>query len=215
MPRILDLLLSFFYLLQFLQSSNASNAQNYFCRGCAAVVETTWQRTLPIIQKFSASQVAGSTQSAKFDIEGKFVQTLCGVGTDGLSMFSDKHPLRYISDMRDTCKQIIEKNSKVISTGLAGTFPELSHLYDRVKEICVDTMDLCDPPVEAPFVSGSAGLNQCDYCKMVVDDMKDVLTRSKFSPNYLSKKHVWNHFDEGCSMLQVCRCCCCCWWCCC
>ena len=64
--------------------------------------------------KFSASQVAGSTQSATFNIEEKFVQTLCGVRTDGVSMFSDKHPLRYVHEMRDTCKQIIEKNSKVL-----------------------------------------------------------------------------------------------------
>tara|TARA_B100000795_G_C22681722_1_gene392015 strand:- start:88 stop:810 length:723 start_codon:yes stop_codon:yes gene_type:complete len=164
-------------------------------------MEQTWINTLPIIKRFQSSQTAGTSSNATIDIENKVVRQLCGANNHEQSRFHSKHKLHYTEEIQDTCTQLIDKNAKVISQELKGTFPSLSNLYQRTKDLCVTKLDLCDVPNENMFESNKH--SKCDLCKMVVDDFTDTYTRSKGSTMYLSKTHVWGHFDDACTMIQA------------
>ena len=118
-----------FLLLSNAPTIFASNSNNYFCRGCAVIVEQTWQGTMPILSKFQQSQVAGSSTNKTVDIENLVVRTLCGPKGKREQRFYPKHDLAYTKEIRDTCNQVIDRNAAVISQGIAGTFPPLSKLY--------------------------------------------------------------------------------------
>ena len=178
---------------------NAANANNYFCRGCATVIEHTWQNTLPIIQSFSASKTAGSTANTTFDIQNLVVKKLC---TTSSTKFHVKSSLRYTEEIRDTCAQMVNTNPSIVSGSISGTFPELSKLYERTESVCMNQMDLCSAP-SMEQLEAFKNVNECEMCQIIVDDMTDTLTRCKGSNMYLTKTHVWGHIDDGCSMIQA------------
>ena len=142
---------------------NAANANNYFCRGCATVIEHTWQNTLPIIQSFSASKTAGSTANTTFDIQNLVVKKLC---TTSSTKFHVKSSLRYTEEIRDTCAQMVNTNPSIVSGSISGTFPELSKLYERTENVCMNQMDLCSAP-SMEQLEAFKNVNECEMCQII------------------------------------------------
>ena len=157
--------------------SQSSNANNYFCRGCATVVEHTWQQTLPLVMKFKRSQIAGTSANTALDIEHGVVKQLCGKASRTLNRFHPSHELKYTTVIQDSCTQLVDVNARVLSSGIAGTFPELSQLYSRTMEICSESMNLCDAPTPTQLEAYRTA-NPCDVCQMVVDDIQGTVNHT-------------------------------------
>lgn len=187
----------------------ASNANNYFCKGCATVMEHVWRNAEPMIQRISSKVTAGSAANATVDIKGLVVDGICkesiladGFDTSNLGgRFSESHHLAYVSTIRDACTQMVDKNAQVIAGAFSGNFPDLADLYTTMYDTCVTQQDLCNAPEEDVANDEISGLDKCESCKSVVGDTVGVLTRSKGSADYLSRKHVWSVLEEECSFI--------------
>ena len=187
----------------------ASNAGNYFCRGCATTMEHVWRGAEPMVSRISSRITAGKKSEATLDIKGLVVEGICseavlqdGFGTSNLgARFEDSHRLRYVETIRDACKQMVDKNAGVISGAFGGNFPDLAGLYDATYKTCVTQQDLCDGEKEEVEEEGAIELDKCEGCKSVVADIAGVLTRSKGAPDYLSRKHVWGVLEEECTFI--------------
>lgn len=187
----------------------ASNANNYFCRGCATTMEHVWRGAEPMVARISSRMTAGAQANASLDIKGLVVDRICteavlqdGFGTSNLgARFEKDHRLRYVGTIRDACTQMVDKNADVISGAFAGNFPDVAGLYDATYATCVTQQDLCDGPEEEEEEAAVAELDQCEGCKSVVADIAGVLTRSKGAPEYLSRKHVWAVLEEECTFI--------------
>jgi hypothetical protein len=171
-----------------------SLGNNYYCKGCATVMEQTWFTAMPLVDRARRGVEGGIQADVAVDIENEVVKNICG---NQFNRFQITHPLRYNKAIRDSCSQITSKNADVVATGFYGTFPDAYELYLRIGEVCVAQMDLCDPPLEGTF----ANLDECSRCKIVINDMQGTLTKAKGSNEYLSAKHVWNMLENECQLL--------------
>ena len=169
----------------------ASNADNYFCRGCGLIMEKSWTGVEQLTARLRRKVTAGVTENITLDIENKVVGRICD---------DSKFKTSYTSVIQDTCTQIIDKNAHVIASAFAGNQPNLADFYAVSMEVCGDKMNLCDPVEDAVFQQLVDG-DECMLCLTVVEDFKAVITRSKGGEGYLSRKHVWGLFDDFCSMI--------------
>jgi len=173
---------------------DGSLGDNYYCKGCATVMEQTWSAAMPLVARASTGVEGGVRTDINVDIEKQVVKHLCG---NHFNRFQKNHPLAYNAPIRESCSQITSKNADVIARGFYGTFPDAYELYTRIAEVCVAQMDLCDPPLEDTF----ANLDECSRCKIVINDMEGMLTKAKGSTEYLTSKHVWNMIENECHVL--------------
>ena len=185
-------------------AAQASNADNYFCRACATLFEESWHASEPIVAKLRANLAAGHAKNVTVDLKGRVVQKICDQGR-----FRPTDRLAYTDRIRDGCAKIVEQNDWVVAEGLSGKeFPDLADLYPRTYWACVEKMDLCDPvPLKAHAfdpvlfedkLPGTSKLDECERCKAVVADIIGVLSRSKGSPKYRTREHVWSVLEDEC-----------------
>ena len=81
-------------------------------------------------------------------------------------------------------------------------------MYARIKQVCVDKMDLCEEKEglyesfgQKKKRSGRIAVPRCDKCLAVVQNIKDILTRKKGSKGYLRPKHVWQVLENICTQI--------------
>ena len=56
--------------------AGASNADNYFCRGCATTMEHVWRGADPMVARISSRLTAGAQANASLDIKGLVVDNM-------------------------------------------------------------------------------------------------------------------------------------------
>ena len=183
----------------FIKGAEAANAGGYFCRGCATLMEHVYTDTEEWIDRIKVGTTAGVTKSLNLDIAGKIVKPMCEK-----PFYKD-----YTEEIQDACKQITEKNAHVVSESFAGdNAASAENMYARIKQVCVDKMDLCEEK-EGLYESfgqkkkrgGRIAVPRCDKCLAVVQNIKDILTRKKGSQGYLRPKHVWHVLENICTQI--------------
>ena len=174
----------------------ASNGDNHFCRGCATTIEHAWHEIDELLAGFETHVVAGVQQNVTIDIDGRVAKHLC-----------DKPYWKdYTAEVKDGCKQIIEKNPFVIREAFGGEKATPSTIYDKIRYACAERMDLCDAPtaemIEERYGPAGTRMSACDECLTVVREVQDVLLRKKSGTRYyLSRKHVWATLEDACTLV--------------
>lgn len=163
--------------------SDRPNANGYFCKGCAVVMEHTFHGLVEKMDVLQQGVTAGVEKEVKINIKEEIIEPLC------------EKPIfqSYTEEIKDACKQIVSKNSRVVDAAFKGFRHDYTELYKRTKEVCVDKMNLCSG--DAPEIGVD---DNCQICLGVVQDMQAVLTRKKGSKEYLTRKHIWNVIESQC-----------------
>ena len=164
--------------------ASKSNAGGYFCKGCAVVMEHTFLQVIEKMQFMEANTPAGEEKEVRVDFEEEIVKPLCTS-----ALFLD-----YTREIKDACKQIVDKNSRVVANAFSKPKSDYSFLYDKIQMVCgEDRMNLCDmDEVQVDLTS------KCDMCLTIVQDIKNVLTRKKAADVYMTRKHIWSVLEDEC-----------------
>ena len=89
--------------------ASKSNAGGYFCKGCAVVMEHTFLQVIEKMQFMEANTPAGEEKEVRVDFEEEIVKPLCTS-----ALFLD-----YTREIKDACKQIVDKNSRVVANAFS------------------------------------------------------------------------------------------------
>ena len=179
--NILGLLLSFPTTFV---ASTKSNAGGYFCKGCAVVMEHTFLQIVEKMEFLEANTRAGEAKEVTMDFEEEIINSLCDS-----NLFLD-----YTREIKDACKQIVDKNSKLVANAFTKPKTDYTYLYDLIQDVCgEDKMNLCDDDEEEVNYK-----DKCELCLTVVSDIKNVLTRKKAADVYMTRKHVWAVLEDEC-----------------
>ncbi len=161
-----------------------SNADGYFCKGCAVVMEHTFLQVVEKLQFMEANTPAGEQKEVKMHFDKEIIEPLCDS-----NVFAD-----YTREIKDACKQIVDKNSNVVATAFVNAKSNYNYLYNKIQDICGEKkMNLCDDDeVDIDYE------DKCELCLSVVQDIKHVLTRKKAADVYMTRKHVWAVMEDEC-----------------
>ena len=147
-------------------------------------MEHTFLQVIEKMQFMEANTPAGEEKEVRVDFEEEIVKPLCNS-----ALFLD-----YTREIKDACKQIVDKNSRIVANAFSKPKSDYSFLYDKIQMVCgEDRMNLCDnDEVQVDLTS------KCDMCLTIVQDIKNVLTRKKAADVYMTRKHIWSVLEDEC-----------------